>query len=582
MSISNETARAHWNEPAVLCCLTRKGTILTPSELEDPEIFSDLEESGLLKLDEGVLKISQVVGATLQQDCDGLTPLTASLLEGISASEEDAKQEKPVYKAEESAEAETAPESGGPSAGGVVHIEIEKAEGLKLDFPVGFSSLPSAPIASRTLEEPKEENKTIRTLTKKYYPVHEVKLTDHSSYEGGVLSIDEALMEKAVACNPLVKKVKMDVVTPENRHVYSNTVMDVIPIATKGEGKLGSGITNVLGGVVFVLTGMDEAGVQIHEFGSCEGYLDEKIRYGRPGSPDETDIMVRVDVQVERNTGMERRGPFAAHCACDCIMEDIRTKIRDLSSETPESEESFSDVRRIGRPRVVLVKEIMGQGAMHDNLLVPSEPCGVVGGQKNVDLGNVPVVLSANEVLDGGIHALACIGPATKEITRHFFREPLVIRMQQDGELDLAGVVFIGSPQVNDEKAYVSERLGALVEALNVEGAIVTTEGFGNNHIDFSENISAIGSRGIPVVGVTYAAYQGQLVVGNQYMDAMIELNKDPEGFENEILCDNTLCPEDAERAVLMLKTKMAGIPIEAPSRKWTQSVIAENQKLVP
>jgi D-proline reductase (dithiol) PrdA len=26
------------------------------------------------------------------------------------------------------------------------------------------------------------------------------------------------------------------------------------------------------------------------------------------------------------------------------------------------------------------------------------------------------------------------------------------------------------------------------VEALNVEGAIVTTEGFGNNHIDFAEN----------------------------------------------------------------------------------------------
>ena len=62
----------------------------------------------------------------------------------------------------------------------------------------------------------------------------------------------------------------------------------------------------------------------------------------------------------------------------------------------------------------------------------------------------------------------------------------------------------------------------------------------------------------------------------------MSSATKDPEGFENEILCDNTLCEEDAARAVLMLKTKMAGIPIEKPYRKWTQSVAAENQKLVP
>ena len=575
MSISNETVHEHWNDPAVLCCLTRKGTVLTPAELEDPEIFADLEDSGLLKLGKDALKISQVIGTKLTRDCDGMTPLTPSLLEGV---QEEAASEEP---AEESDAGNPAAVSEPAAAGGTVHIRIEKAENLTLDFPAGFAPVAGAG-AFPAAAEPETEDRVIRTLTKKYYPVREVRLSDQTSYGDGVLTIDRGILKKAAAVSPLVKKMTMDVITPENRHVFSNTVMDVIPIATKAEGKLGEGVTNVLGGVVFLLTGMDEAGVQIHEFGSCEGFLDEKIRYGRPGSPDENDIMIRVDVQIQRGTGMERRGPFAAHCACDVVIEEIRQKIRGLSDRTPERKETFSDVRRIGRPRVVLVKEIMGQGAMHDNLLVPAEPCGVAGGQKNVDLGNVPVVLSANEVLDGGIHALACIGPATKEITRHFFREPLVMRLQKDEELDLAGVVFIGSPQVNDEKTYVSERLGALVEALNVEGAIVTTEGFGNNHIDFSENIAAIGSRGIPVVGVTYAAYQGQLVIGNQYMDAMIELNKDPEGFENEILCDNTLCPEDAARAVLMLKTKMAGIPIGAPNRKWTQSVIGENQKLTP
>ncbi|MDI1449032.1 glycine/sarcosine/betaine reductase component B subunit [Polyangium sp. 6x1] len=105
--------------------------------------------------------------------------------------------------------------------------------------------------------------------------------------------------------------------------------------------------------------------------------------------------------------------------------------------------------------------------------------------------------------------------------------------MAEDGAIDLVGVVFIGSPQVDDEKTFVSARLGALVEALGVDGAILTTEGFGNNHIDFAASIEQIGTRGISLVGASFSAHQGQLVVGNRYMDARIELHKNPEGRES-------------------------------------------------
>ena len=38
----------------------------------------------------------------------------------------------------------------------------------------------------------------------------------------------------------------------------------------------------------------------------------------------------------------------------------------------------------------------------------------------------------------------------------------------------------------------VAERLGMLVEALDVDGVIVLTEGYGNNHIDFAAHLDAI------------------------------------------------------------------------------------------
>jgi len=80
---------------------------------------------------------------------------------------------------------------------------------------------------------------------------------------------------------------------------------------------------------------------------------------------------------------------------------------------------------------------------------------------------------------------------------------------------------------------------------------------------------------------MTYAAYQGQLVVGNDYMDTMVEMNKDAGGMESEKLAENTLTLAEAKRAVSMLKNKIAGVAIEGPDNKWNQSLVDANQKAV-
>ncbi|SFA95425.1 D-proline reductase (dithiol) proprotein PrdA [Clostridium frigidicarnis] len=568
MSITRELAHEFKDSPAIVCCRTTKGTVISPGDLEDPSIFKDMEESGLISITEDTLTIGEVLGAKLVKDIDGLTSLTADLLEGTLKKTKDVKKNhdggnkvnKEVYVND-----------------GVLHIEVEQMSGLSLKLPLGTlgNILPVQPTKVEKIE-----NEVVGTLVKREFGVKEVKLGSETSFKDGILVIREDLCKDALKADPLVKKIEMDIITPDNRHVYSNTIMDVIPVATKVEGQLGEGTTHILNDMVFMLTGVDEAGVQVHEFGSCEGYLDEKIDYGKPGCPDENDIIVRVHATIQEKTGMERRGPHAAHKACDVIIQEIRKILKEIPASEAVKEKICDQVKRNGRPRVLLVKEIMGQGAMHDNVMLPTEPAGVPGGRQNVDLGNVPVTFSVNEVRDGGIHALTCIGPASKEDTRHYFREPVLEALAADEELDLVGVVFIGSPQVNDEKAFVSKRLGALADTMKLDGAIVTTEGFGNNHIDFSYNIEEIGKRGINVVGMTYAAYQGQLVVGNKYMDAMIEVNKDKGGFESEILGENTITSNDAKRAVLMLKNKIAGVKIEPAERKWSQEVIDANQKI--
>ncbi|WP_277258669.1 D-proline reductase (dithiol) proprotein PrdA, partial [Merdimonas faecis] len=374
----------------------------------------------------------------------------------------------------------------------------------------------------------------------------------------------------------------LEIITPENYHTYSETIMDVQPIATKeGDADLGTGVTRVLDGVVMMLTGTDEDGVQIGEFGSSEGYLDENIMWNRPGCPDKGEIFIKGNIVIQEKTNMERRGPMAAHTAFDVITQEIREVMKELDESLVSDTEELKQVRRPGKKKVVIVKEIMGQGAMHDNFILPVEPVGILGARANVDLGNVPVCVSPLEVLDGCIHALTCIGPASKEMSRHYWREPLVLEALHDPEVDLCGVVFVGSPQINAEKFYVSKRVGHTVEMMDVDGAFVTTEGFGNNHIDFASHIEQIGMRGVPVVGMSYCAVQGALVVGNKHMTYMVDNNKSESGIENEVLGCNTLCEEDAIRALAMLKTAMGGEEVKAAEKKWNPNVKSTNVELI-
>lgn len=589
MSITAETAKEHAHDPAVLCCRAEAGITIEAANLEDPAIFDDLVDSGLLNLD-GALTIEEVLGAKLTKTCDSLCPLTADVVEGAKAPTAPAAEE-----AEEEAPAAPAPVAApvaGPAAGGTLKIHIGEGKDIDLEIPVGalgggaaVAPLPAgaeAVVAGAAAPEAVGEEKVVRSLTRKHFTITEVKRGPETKIEGTTLYIREGIEADVIADQELVKDFKLEIITPELYHTYSETVMDVQPIATKeGDDELGAGVTRVLDGVVMMLTGVDEGGVQIGEFGSSEGYLDENIMWNRPSCPDKGEIFIKGNIVIQEKTNMERRGPMAAHTAFDVITQEIREVMKKLDDSLVADTEELKQVRRPGKKKVVIVKEIMGQGAMHDNFILPVEPVGVLGARANVDLGNVPVCVSPLEVLDGCIHALTCIGPASKEMSRHYWREPLVLEALHDPEVDLCGVVFVGSPQINAEKFYVSRRVGHTVEMMDADGAFVTTEGFGNNHIDFASHIEQIGMRGIPVVGMSYCAVQGALVVGNKYMTYMVDNNKSEAGIENEILGNNTLCPEDAVRALAMLKTAMAGEDVKAAEKKWNPNVKSTNVELI-
>lgn len=600
MSITAETAKEHINDKAVLCCRAEAGVTLTASNLEDPALFDDLVDSGLLSFPDDALTIGQVLGSTLTKTCDSLVPLTPGVLDKVqSAGGEEKEEVKEEEVKEEKAEVKASPVAKttftGTGASQVMKLHIEEGKGIDLEIPVGALSQAAAgevvaapaaagaeaPVAAgEATKEEHHEAKLMRELVTKRYKIDKVEFGDKTEIKGTTLILRHAdeLCKEAVETQELVEDMKLEIITPADYDKYSETIMDVQPIACKEEGDVGHGISRDLQGVVMVLTGTDANGVQIGEFGSSEGEMSKNIMWGRPGAPEKGEIFIKGQVTVKAGSNMERPGPLAAHKAFDHITEEIRKALKKVDDDSLVVDTiHLKQYRRPGNKKVLIVKEIMGQGAMHDNLILPVEPVGTLGAKPNVDLGNLPIMLAPTEVLDGGIHALTCIGPASKECSRHYYREPLVLAAMADEEIDLVGVLLVGSPQANSEKFYVSKRLGMTIEAMDVDGVIVTTEGFGNNHIDFASHIEQVGQRGVSVVGVSYCAVQGALVVGNKYMDAMVDNNKSKQGIENEILGNNTLCNEDAVRALAMLKTKMGGGTIKKAERKWNNNVKLNN-----
>ena len=616
MSITAETAKEHLNDKAVFCCRAEEGIVISPDNLEDPGLFDDLVDSGLLSFPDDALTIGQVLGAKLLKTTDALIPITPSIIDAVQGGEE--KAEEAVEEVVEAAPVAAAPvaevapvaapvaQASAPA--GVFKLQIGKGENINLEIPLSafagqaapaavapVAAAPAveakavevkadAPVVAAKEEKVEGESKFIRSLHTKHYKIDKVVFGEKTEIQGTtlVLRTPEDLCKEAAESEELVEDVKLEIITPDKYDTYSETIMDVQPIAVKEEGEIGHGITRELKGVVMVLTGTDANGVQIGEFGSSEGELERNIMWGRPGAPDKGEIFIKGQVTIKAGANMERPGPLAAHKAFDHITEEIRKALKEVEDESlVVGNINIEQYRHPGNKKVLIVKEIMGQGAMHDNLILPVEPVGTLGAKPNVDLGNLPVMLAPTEVLDGGIHALTCIGPASKETSRHYYREPLVLEAMADEEIDLVGVLLVGSPQANSEKFYVSKRVGMTIEAMDIDGAIVTTEGFGNNHIDFASHIEEIGKRGVSVVGMTYSAVQGALVVGNEYMTAMVDNNKSKQGIENEILSNNTLCKEDAIRALAMLKTQMGGGTIKKAERKWNPNVKLNNVEVI-
>ena len=136
MSISVETAKEHANDPAVLCCRAEEGTVLEPSNFEDPAIFPDLVDAGLLNLD-GALKLGQVLnGSKLTKTVDSLTATTADIVDMFDDAQGGASGTEDDEAVEEGMQIPVIICATMSVSGGVLRLYIGEGKDISIEFPV--------------------------------------------------------------------------------------------------------------------------------------------------------------------------------------------------------------------------------------------------------------------------------------------------------------------------------------------------------------------------------------------------------------------------------------------------------------
>lgn len=236
----------------------------------------------------------------------------------------------------------------------------------------------------------------------KVFHINEVQLASKTKIADNKLFLStEVEYDKNIFENVAIKIIK-----PKEHNIYVNTIMDVVPISTKVLGRIGEGITHTLTGVKVLLTGANTEGHQMHEFGSSEGILQEKLVLNKAGTPSDNDYLIHIDVVIKPDIKFDRQLAFSIFELSDVYIQNIREVMKMLSGRESDEVHEYYNKKNPGKPKVALVKEIAGQGMMYDNLVFPAEPSGMDKGISIIDMQNMPVLLTPNEYRDGAIRAM--------------------------------------------------------------------------------------------------------------------------------------------------------------------------------
>ena len=339
--------------------------------------------------------------------------------------------------------------------------------------------------------------------------IKDIQFADTSKIEDGILYVDKGAVKAVALEDEHIKTVTFDIAKP-GESVRITPVKDVIEPRVKVEGKGGvfpgiiSKVDTVGSGKTYALKGM-----AVVTAGRIVGFQEGIIDMTGPGA-DYTPfsktlnlVMVCEPVEGIKQHEYEKAVRFAGFRVAAYIGELARELTPDETKvyETCTIKEGFEKYPNL--PRVAYVQMLQSQGLLHDTYVYGVDAKKIV-----------PTILNPTEIMDGAIVSGNCVSACDKNPTYVHLNNPVVHDLFEEHGKTINFVCQI----ITNENVYLADKqrssdwTAKLCKLLDLDGVIVSQEGFGNPDTDLIMNCKKIEAEGVKTVIITdeYAGRDGK------------------------------------------------------------------------
>jgi len=386
-----------------------------------------------------------------------------------------------------------------------------------------------------------------------YIQIRDIQFAEASEVKDGVLSVSAKELEALVLEDERLAAVSFDIARP-GESVRITPVKDVIEPRAKVEGPgdvfpgvitkmstVGSGKTHVLRGAAVVTVGKI--------VGFQEGIID-MTGLGAEYTPfSKTNNLVVNFTPKDGLTAHEyeaaaRKAGLKVAYALGKLGVTVKpdeSKVFDYPS-VMEGIKKFPDL-----PRVGYIQMLQSQGLLHDTYVY------------GVDMKqSITTMLSPTETMDGAIISGNCVSACDKNTTYHHQNNPVIEDLfEEHGKtINFAAMVITNENVYLADKERSSDWTAKLVDYMDLDGVIISQEGFGNPDTDLIMNcmkVEAVGTRTV-IITNEYAGRDGSsqsLADADPSADALVTA-----GNSNEVI---TLPKLDRVIGTLQFTEKIAG-----------------------
>ena len=330
--------------------------------------------------------------------------------------------------------------------------------------------------------------------------IKDIQFASESKIEDGILYVSEEAAKAVALEDEKIKSVSFDIAKP-GESVRITPVKDVIEPRVKVEGRGGifpgviSKVDTVGEGKTYALKGM-----AVVTAGRIVGFQEGIIDMTGPGA-DYTPFSKTLNLVMvcEPVDGIKQhdyeKAAYIGELARDLTPDE--TKVYETCT-IKEGLEKYPEL-----PRVAYVQMLQSQGLLHDTYVYGVDAKKIV-----------PTILSPTEVMDGAIVSGNCVSACDKNPTYVHLNNPVVEDLFEQHGKTLNFVCHI----ITNENVYLADKqrssdwTAKLCKMLDLDGAIVSQEGFGNPDTDLIMNCKKIEAEGVKTVIITdeYAGRDGK------------------------------------------------------------------------